>query len=104
MRKTVLVSLSAMALLASAGMAAATHNGSASDNMCNGSCADKGNKNGWVDHTSGSGHDIGRVPKGLTVSGENGRVDNGQGNGGENPTGATPNLNGEDGQGDADPN
>lgn len=104
MRHAIAMGVSVLALVVSAGLASATHNGKASDNICNGKCADNGNKNGWVDHQSGGGHEIGRVPKGLVVSGENGRVDNGKGNGGENPGGATPNLNGEEGAGDADPN
>lgn len=71
------------------------------------SSADKGNKTGWVDHVDGNGNPTGatstsRVPKGLTVSGENGRVDNGKGNGGENVT--APNNNGEDAAADKDPN
>lgn len=44
------------------------------------------------------------MPHGLNVSGDNGRVDNGGGNGGENLEGNTPNKNGEDGGGDDDPN
>lgn len=39
---------------------------------------------------------------GLTVSGDNGRVDSGWGNGGENTEGNTPNANGESGRGDND--
>jgi hypothetical protein len=67
----------------------------------NGNGVDKGNKNGW--EASGGGYQ-GMVPKGLNVSGDNGRVDNGGGNGGENLEGNTPNKNGEDGGGDDDPN
>ena len=69
----------------------------------NGSGADKGNKNGWtsVDHHN----DVTiSVPKGLVVSGENGRVDNGGGNGGEHPGHHTPNHGGEDASSDQDPN
>lgn len=75
--------------------------GSASAGIGNGKGVDKGNKNGWED--SGGGY-VGSVPKGLNVSGDNGRVDNGGGNGGENLDGNTPNKNGEDGGGDDDPN
>ena len=69
----------------------------------NGNGADKGNKNGWtsVDHH----HDVTiSVPKGLVVSGENGRVDNGGGNGGEHPGHHTPNHGGEDASSDQEPN
>lgn len=66
----------------------------------NGNGVDKGNKNGWED--SGGGYQ-GDVPKGLNVSGDNGRIDNGGGNGGENLQGNTPNKNGEGGGGDDDP-
>ncbi len=75
--------------------------GTASAGIGNGKGVDKGNKNGW--ESSGGGYD-GSVPKGLNVSGDNGRVDNGGGNGGENLEGNTPNKNGEDGGGDDDPN
>ena len=75
--------------------------GSASAGIGNGNGVDKGNKNGW--EASGGGFQ-GNVPKGLNVSGDNGRVDNGGGNGGENLEGNTPNKNGEDGRGDDDPN
>ena len=62
----------------------------------------RGNKTGWtsIDH---HGHEM-SVPKGLTVSGENGRVDNGTGNGGEHPGHHTPSHHGEDGPYDEDPN
>ncbi|PRX38422.1 hypothetical protein SAMN05216257_10347 [Meinhardsimonia xiamenensis] len=68
----------------------------------NGKGVDKGNKNGWED--SGGGYE-GLVPKGLNVSGDNGRTDKGKGNGGENLDGNTPNKNGEfaDGDNDDDP-
>lgn len=39
---------------------------------------------------------------GLERSGDNGRIDNGFGNGGENAQGNTPNKNGENGRGDND--
>lgn len=64
---------------------------------------DKGNKNGWtsVDHHN----DLTiSVPRGLVVSGNNGRVDNGGGNGGEHPGHHTPNHHGEDAGSDQDPN
>lgn len=80
MRRILVVAVSVAAMLASSGLAVAN-----------------GNKNGWVDHPNGP------TPKGLVVSGENGRVDNGKGNGGENPGGQTPNAQGEDGTCDADP-
>jgi hypothetical protein len=59
-----------------------------------------GNKNGWVadpDYT-----DLGPVPRGLWISGDNGRTDKGGGNGGENSQGNTPNSGGEDAGGDND--
>ena len=69
----------------------------------NGKGVDAGNKNGWtsVDH-----HDdvTVSVPRGLVVSGDNGRVDNGGGNGGEHPGHHTPNHHGEDAGSDQDPN
>ena len=63
---------------------------------------DSGKKSGWtsIDH---HGHEM-AVPKGLAVSGENGRVDNGKGNGGEHPGHHTPSHHGEDGMHDEDPN
>jgi hypothetical protein len=69
----------------------------------NGNGIDKGAKNGWisVDHHD---HDPISVPKGLVVSGDNGRVDNGDGNGGEHPGHHTPNHGGEDAPSDQDPN
>jgi len=56
---------------------------------------------------NGNGYGIGDNGKnndapGLVISGANGRVDNGWGNGGENLQGNTPNANGEDGAGDND--
>lgn len=77
----------------------------ADDGICNNNCQDKGNKNGWVLHTDANGDNERAVPKGLVVSGENGRVDNGKGNGGENLT--APNNCGENkcnGDDDNDPN
>lgn len=53
--------------------------------------------------SAGWGGADGNIPPGLLVSGANGRVDNGIGNGGENVEGRTPNRNGEDGGGDDDP-
>ncbi len=64
--------------------------------------ADKGNKTGWTSIYH-HGHEM-SVPKGLTVSGEKGRVDNGTGNGGEHPGHHTPSHHGEDGPHDEDPN
>ena len=68
----------------------------------NGNGVDEGNKKGWgsVDH---HGH-VMSVPKGLVVSGDNGRVDNADGNGGEHPGHHTPSHRGEDGKHDEDPN
>ncbi len=68
----------------------------------NGNGVDKGNKNGWtsVEHHN----EVISVPKGLVVSGDNGRVDNGNGNGGEHPGHHTPNRDGEDADSDQDPN
>ena len=62
----------------------------------------RGNKTGWtsINH---HGHEM-SVPKGLTVSVEKGRVDNGPGNGGEHPGHHTPSHHGEDGPYDEDPN
>ncbi|QDY99284.1 hypothetical protein FQ775_02245 [Nitratireductor mangrovi] len=81
--------------------AATLMTGTALAGIGNGKGVNNGNKNGWED--SGGGYE-GNVPKGLNVSGDNGRIDNGKGNGGENPNGNTPNKNGETGGGDADPN
>lgn len=65
----------------------------------NGKESENGNKNGWVDAPG----PVGDVPPGLVVSGDNGRVDNGGGNGGEGIF-LTPNLGGEDAPSDQDPN
>ncbi len=54
-------------------------------------------------HSLEWGGDQENIPPGLMISGENGRIDNGVGNGGENVEGRTPNRNGEDGSGDDDP-
>lgn len=48
------------------------------------------------------GNTGGNNGNGLSISGDNGRVDNGFGNGGENVQGNTPNANGENGRGDND--
>ncbi|WP_417524015.1 hypothetical protein [Marinovum sp.] len=90
MKKLLLTAVSVIALA-----------GTATAGIGNGKGVDKGNKNGW--ESSGGGY-VGKVPPGLNVSGDNGRVDNGGGNGGENLEGNTPNRNGEDGSGDDDPN
>ncbi len=77
----------------------------ADDGVCNDNCQDNGNKNGWVSHTDANGENERAVPRGLVISGENGRVDNGYGNGGENQT--APNNCGEtkcNGDDDNDPN
>lgn len=63
---------------------------------------DVGEKTGWTTVTH-HGEEM-RVPKGLVVSGDNGRVDNGTGNGGEHPGHHTPNHGGEDCPCDEDPN
>jgi hypothetical protein len=60
----------------------------------------KGNKNGWAEDPNRP--DLGPVPRGLVVSGDNGRTDKGKGNGGENSEGNTPNSGGEDASGDND--
>ena len=60
------------------------------------------NAQGWIEHTDANGQNKRMVPKGLVVSGDNDRVDNGLGNGGENLE--TPNNNGEDVPQDNDPN
>ena len=77
--------------------------GAVSAGIGNGKGVDAGNKTGWtsVDH-----HDdvTVSVPRGLVVSGDNGRVDNGGGNGGEHPGHHTPNHHGEDAGSDQDPN
>ena len=65
----------------------------------NGNGNDRGEKRGWED--SGGGY-LGDVPRGLNVSGDKGRVDNGWGNGGENLDANTPNSGGEDADGDND--
>lgn len=77
----------------------------AGDGVCNNNCQDNGNKNGWASHTDANGGNERDVPRGLIISGDNGRVDNGQGNGGENLE--APNNCGEtkcNGEDDNDPN
>lgn len=64
----------------------------------NGNGADNGNKNGWEDAPGPTGD----VPPGLIVSAENGREDNGSGNGGESPGDRV--LEDEDSPIDQDPN
>lgn len=85
--------------LATTGLALLATTAIATAGIGNGNGVDKGNKNGW--EASGGGY-AGNVPRGLNVSGDNGRTDMGRGNGGENLEGNTPNANGEDGAGDND--
>jgi len=60
--------------------------------------ANNGNAYGKDQGLNGKNNDA----PGLAVSGANGRVDSGWGNGGENLEGNTPNANGESGEGDND--
>jgi len=60
--------------------------------------ANNGNAYGKDKGANGAHNDA----PGLSVSGANGRVDSGWGNGGENSQGNTPNTNGESGGGDND--
>ena len=61
--------------------------------ICNSNCQDNGKKKGWEEDPD---NPRGNIPRGLHVSGDKGRVDNGKGNGGENIEGTTPTYGGED--------
>lgn len=64
--------------------------------------ADKGGQPNANASPNAQGNSGGNNGNGLSISGDNGRVDNGFGNGGENVQGNTPNANGENGAGDND--
>lgn len=97
MNKLLIISTTAFFALGTTSFA-----GSAKNHLCNGNCQDKGEKKGWADDPDS--HTIETIPRGLDVSGHNGRVDNGKGNGGENIEGTTPTWGGEDADWDDDPN
>lgn len=95
MKNILIAATSAIVLLGAVGPAVADAELNAY--VCNGECGDNnGNKNGWTDNR------YGLAPMGLNISGANGRVDNGGGNGGENRL--APNKYGEDADADKDPN
>lgn len=99
MNKILIASTAALVVL---GSSAYANSNSPQNFLCNGNCQGNGNKTGWADDEGTKINE--KLPKGLIVSGDNGRVDNGKGNGGENPDGNTPTWQGEEADWDEDPN